>query len=168
MISGSGKWLRFLTADWLFSPIIFYPVTWWSTWPCPLQPGKTTLTFQDLQLGPRKQGNIFNFSLACYEKYDILGTSCSVFSTMWTTLTRWLFEECKPWTHLASLNSWNHLELRESARLEFLHFNWAYKSSGQGSMLSRMPNYCKIKDKLPSLDEVLRLMHLARWSHAWP
>ena len=56
------------------------------------------------------------FSLACYEKYDILGTSCSVFSTMWTTPTRWLFEECKLWTRPAFLSSWNLLELRGSAR----------------------------------------------------
>ena len=122
-----------------------------------------------------------------FQKF-LTGMSCSVSSTMWTTHTRWPIKKlaipkgwprkdktrwrsvgCKNWTHLAFLIWWKIWVRWTSARLICIHsFQLQSRRSGyliaawQGPLLSRLPNYCKMKEKLPPMEKVLRLMHLAR------
>ena len=110
------------------------------------------------------------------------GTSCSVCSTTWTMRTRWHSEGCKPWTHLVFLSWWKTWAQWASARFTVDTFSFCFKTFlkptlfhcsffdqnllylvWQEPLLSRLPNYCKIKDKLPPMDKVMRLMHLARY-----
>ena len=120
-----SKWSRAPVNDCVFSQQIscslqLFSIQWPCDQPCPAPNclARQLWLSRTCNLDHGSKATCSTFSLACYEKYDILGTSCLAFSTMWTTLTRWLFEECKPWTHLAFLSSWNQLELRESARLK--------------------------------------------------
>ena len=72
---------------------------------------------------------------------------------------------------------WSNLYIFISARFTLVKdinilvvFNSKILISRQGALLSRLPSYCKIKDNLPSMDKILRLMHLARltvFSTSW-
>ena len=64
--------------------------------------------------------------------------------------------------HSGRVQGWHIFTLFQDFNCSFFDQNLLYLPR-QEPLLSRLPNYCKIKNKLPPMDKVMRLMHLARY-----
>ena len=129
------------------------------------------------------QGRVVQFVQLCERCAQGISMDATIIFII--IFTRWPSVGCKPWTHPGSLNWWRIWGLLGNARFTLVHFKdingqifislylpashwskikifWLFQFSRQGALLSRLPSYCKIKDNLPSMNKILRLMHIAR------